>query len=81
MTRTIFTDGTMELEVGYIPVVISPNSERVLNDKAKLLLLLSPVNKEDIALNNEIVLDEYDIDELISELQLFKDIIYEQNKK
>jgi hypothetical protein len=73
MVRTIFTDETMELEVGYRPA-------REF-DEAKLLLILSPVDKNDIALNNEIVLDEYDIDELISQLELFKDIISSANEK
>lgn len=80
MVRTIFTDEKMELEVGYIPVVKSPNSERVLNNKARVLLMLSPVDKDDIALNTEIQLEEYDIVELISQLELFKDIISAQNK-
>ena len=72
MTRTIFTDETMELEVGYTPAKE--------NEKAKLLLLLSPVDKNDIALFNQIELDEYDITEFISELEIFKDIISSQNK-
>ena len=49
MVRTIFTDETMELEVGYIP-----SNE---NNKAKVLLLLSPVDKDDIALNNTMELE------------------------
>ena len=73
MVRTIFTDNVMELEVGYRPV------EK--NDTAKVLLILSPVNKEDIALNNEMELEEYDVDELIAQLEIMKDIISEQNEK
>lgn len=79
MVRTIITDDTMELEVGYRPIVVSPKSERVLNNEAKVLLLLSPVNKDDIALINEIELDEYDVDQLIEQLELFRDIIAEKN--
>jgi hypothetical protein len=73
MTRTIFTDETMELEVGYRPAEV--------NEKAKLLLLISPVDKNDIALNTEIVLDEYDISEIISQLEIMQDIIAEANKE
>ena len=81
MVRTVITDETMELEVGYRPVVVSPKSERVLNDKAKVLLLLSPVDINDIALFNEMELNEYDVDKLIEQLELFKDIIIEENEK
>jgi hypothetical protein len=72
MVRTIFTDETMELEVGYTPA----NK----NNKAKVLLLLSPVDKDDIALNNTMELEEYDVHELISQLEIMKDIISSQNK-
>ena len=73
MVKTIITDERMELEVGYIPA----------NEKtqAKAMLILEPTDKNDIALFNEIELDEYDIDVLIEQLQLFRDIISEQNKK
>jgi hypothetical protein len=81
MVRTVITDGTMELEVGYRPVVVSPKSERVLNNEAKVLLLLSPVDITDIALINEMELDAYDVDRLIEQLELFRDIIAEENEK
>jgi hypothetical protein len=71
MVRTIITDETMELEVGYIPVS---------NKEAKVLLILSPVDKNDIALINEMELDAYDVDQLIEQLELFRDIINTQNK-
>jgi len=81
MVRTIITDETMELEVGFRPVVVSPNTERVLNAEAKVLLILSPVNKDDIAMNIEMELDAYDVDQLIEQLKLFGEIIVEQNEK
>lgn len=81
MVRTIITDEVMELEIGFKPVVVSPNSERVLNAEAKVLLILSPVNKDDIAMNIEMELDAYDIDQLIEQLKLYGEIIEEQNQK
>lgn len=80
MVRKIITDETMELEVGFRPVVVSPNTERKLNTEAKVLLILSPVNKDDIAMNYEMELDAYDVEHLIEELQLYSEILEEQNK-
>ena len=74
MNKVIFTDETMELEVGYIAAEIGAPS--------KVMLWISPLHYNELA----IALDVSDIDILINQLQLFKknaeesDIEFASNK-